>query len=48
MTGAGGYLDDLRFPDMLYAVFVRSPHAHAKLLSVNVKPALPPQGWSER
>jgi len=44
MTGAGGYLDDLKFPNMLYAVFVRSPHAHTKILSVNVGPALASPG----
>jgi carbon-monoxide dehydrogenase large subunit len=44
VTGSGGYLDDLKFPDMLYAAFVRSPHAHAKVLSVNVGPALSSPG----
>ncbi len=40
ITGSGSFLDDLRFPDMLHAAFVRSPHAHAKLLKVDVSPAL--------
>jgi carbon-monoxide dehydrogenase large subunit len=40
ITGSGMYLDDLRLPEMLYAVFVRSPHAHAKILKVDVSPAL--------
>jgi len=40
MTGAGMYLDDLRLPEMLFAAFVRSPHAHAKVLKVDVSPAL--------
>lgn len=40
ITGSGMYLDDLRLPEMLYAAFVRTPHAHAKLLSVDVTPAL--------
>lgn len=44
MTGAGGYLDDLKFPNTLYAAFVRSPHAHAKLLGVNVDAALSSPG----
>jgi aerobic carbon-monoxide dehydrogenase large subunit len=44
VTGAGAYLDDLKFPKMLYAAFVRSPHAHAKILSVNVEPALSAPG----
>ena len=29
LTGAGRFVDDLRFPGMLQAAFVRSPHAHA-------------------
>ena len=40
ITGKGTYLDDLRLPEMLYAAFVRSPHAHAKVLSVDASPAL--------
>jgi carbon-monoxide dehydrogenase large subunit len=40
MTGSGMYLDDLRLPEMLYAAFVRSPHAHAKVVKVDVSPAL--------
>jgi carbon-monoxide dehydrogenase large subunit len=40
ITGSGMYLDDLRLPEMLYAVFVRSPHAHAKILKIDVTPAL--------
>jgi len=40
ITGSGMYLDDLRLPEMLYAAFVRSPHAHAKVLKVDVSPAL--------
>lgn len=40
ITGSGMYLDDLRLPEMLYAAFVRSPHAHAKILKVDVSPAL--------
>ena len=44
MTGTGGYLDDIQFPNPLYAAFVRSPHAHAKILNVNVGPALSSPG----
>ncbi len=40
MTGAGAYLDDLRFPDMLHAVFVRSPYAHAKIVKMDTSRAL--------
>jgi carbon-monoxide dehydrogenase large subunit len=31
VTGHGAYLDDLVFPGAVRAVFVRSPHAHARL-----------------
>ncbi|MGA2665390.1 MAG: xanthine dehydrogenase family protein molybdopterin-binding subunit [Nitrososphaerales archaeon] len=44
VTGSGAYLDDLRFPNVLYAAFVRSPHAHARILGVNVEPALSAPG----
>jgi len=40
VTGRGRYLDDLRLPDMLHAVIVRSPHAHARIVRVDAKPAL--------
>ena len=36
ITGSGTYVDDISLPGMLYAAFVRSPHAHAKLLSVHM------------
>jgi carbon-monoxide dehydrogenase large subunit len=44
VTGASGYLDDLRFPDLLYAAFVRSPHAHARVVDINVSKALASPG----
>ncbi len=40
MTGSGKYVGDIRFPNMLHAAFVRSPHAHAKILRVDVSRAL--------
>ena len=36
VTGQGAYLDDLRFDDMGRATFVRSPHAHALISSIDV------------
>lgn len=36
VTGAGAYLDDLTFVDLAHAAFVRSPHAHAEILGVDV------------
>src|ERR1700674_3967751 len=40
ITGSGKFLDDIRFPNMLFAAFVRSPHAHAKILKVDATAAL--------
>ncbi len=38
LTGKGRYVDDMKVPGMKYAVFVRSPHAHAKIKSIDVSP----------
>ena len=35
LTGRGRYLDDLVFPGALVARFVRSPHAHARILGID-------------
>src|SRR5215475_7313323 len=35
VTGHGQYTDDLRFEDETYVAFVRSPQAHAKILSID-------------
>src|SRR5262245_39196 len=40
LTGQGRFLDDVRLTGMLHAAFARSPHAHARLLSVDATPAL--------
>jgi carbon-monoxide dehydrogenase large subunit len=34
LTGRGQYVDDVRFPDAVHCAFVRSPHAHARILAV--------------
>jgi aerobic carbon-monoxide dehydrogenase large subunit len=39
LTGAGQYTDDINLANQTYAVFVRSPHAHAKLVSIDLKAA---------
>ena len=39
LTGAGQYTDDVTLPGQTHAVFVRSPHAHAKIKSVNTASA---------
>jgi carbon-monoxide dehydrogenase large subunit len=40
LTGRGRYLDDIQLPGLLHAVFVRSPHAHARLSRVDASAAL--------
>ncbi len=39
LKGNGRYTDDISTPGQLYGVFVRSPHAHAKILSVDTSAA---------
>ncbi|QPC87495.1 molybdopterin-dependent oxidoreductase [Mesorhizobium sp. NBSH29] len=39
ITGAGRFVDDMVFPGMKHAAFVRSPHAHAEIVSIDVKAA---------
>ena len=39
ITGKGNYTDDLKLAGMTYAVFVRSPHAHARIRSIDVTAA---------
>ncbi len=35
VTGQGAYLDDLRIDDLAHAVFLRSPHAHARIVRID-------------
>lgn len=39
LQGRGTYLDDMRLPRLAHVVFVRSPHAHAKVVSLNLQAA---------
>jgi carbon-monoxide dehydrogenase large subunit len=39
LTGKGRYTDDMSVPGMKYAVFVRSPHAHATIRSIDAAAA---------
>jgi carbon-monoxide dehydrogenase large subunit len=39
ITGKGKYTDDVRLHGMTYASFVRSPHAHARIKSIDVTAA---------
>jgi len=40
LTGNGKYIDDIKVANCWHAAFIRSPHAHAKILSVNTSSAL--------
>ena len=39
LTGKGRYTDDMSVPGMKYAIFVRSPYAHAKIKSIDAAAA---------
>ena len=39
LSGHGRYIDDIKLPRMLHACFVRSPHPHAKIVSVDIEAA---------
>src|SRR4051812_4742388 len=40
VTGAGSFSDDVNLPDQAYAAFVRSPHAHARIVRIDGGAAL--------
>jgi carbon-monoxide dehydrogenase large subunit len=40
LTGRGRYVDDIKLPNMLHCVFLRSPHAHARINSIDTSKAL--------
>ncbi len=39
ITGHGQYTDDLKLPNETHGVFLRSPHGHAKILSIDTSAA---------
>ena len=39
LTGTGTYIDDIDLPDMLHAAILRSPHAHARIRSIDTSQA---------
>jgi carbon-monoxide dehydrogenase large subunit len=39
ITGQGRYVDDVKLPGTTYAAFVRSPHAHARIRSIDTAEA---------
>ena len=40
LAGRGVFTDDLRLPRMLHVAFLRSPHAHARIVSLDARAAL--------
>lgn len=44
VRGAGRFVDDARFDKQVFAVFLRSPHAHAKIVSVDTTQAAGAKG----
>jgi len=44
LTGAGEYTDDVQLKNLTYTVFVRSPHAHATIKSIDTKVAMAAPG----
>src|SRR5215467_883406 len=39
VSGSGAYLEDLALTGVVHLVFARSPHAHARVNSIDVSPA---------
>lgn len=39
LKGSGRYTDDIRLPGTLHAAFVRSPHAHARIVKIDMREA---------
>ena len=44
VVGQGTYLDDLRFDGLTHAIFIRSPHAHARVRAIDTADALTAPG----
>jgi carbon-monoxide dehydrogenase large subunit len=44
ITGKGSFSDDVNLPRQVFAAMVRSPHAHARIVSVNIQKALSSPG----
>ncbi len=44
LIGASKFVDDIKLPDTLYAFAVRSPYAHAKINSINLRQAMSTAG----
>jgi len=47
LTGQGQYTDDLVLPGLLHIAFVRSPYAHARIMSIDTREALAMPGVTD-
>ncbi|OGA35041.1 MAG: xanthine dehydrogenase [Betaproteobacteria bacterium RIFCSPLOWO2_12_FULL_62_13b] len=44
LQGQGTYTDDIVLPGQVYCAFLRSPHAHARIIAIDAAPALQAPG----
>ena len=44
LTGQGQFVDDVTLPNLHHAAILRSPHAHAQVLSIDISSALEAEG----
>ena len=44
LTGRALFVDDINLPDMVHVAFVRSPHAHARILGIDSSQAKAREG----
>ncbi|HET6948413.1 MAG TPA: xanthine dehydrogenase family protein molybdopterin-binding subunit, partial [bacterium] len=44
LTGRGTFVDDIRLPGTAHAAFLRSPHAHARILRIDTTRARTARG----
>ena len=45
IRGQGTYLDDIKLPGMVYGAVLRSPYAHARIVSIDTSEAICP-AWA--
>ncbi|MDP3545955.1 MAG: hypothetical protein Q8S29_07230 [Phreatobacter sp.] len=45
VEGRATYTDDVTLPRLVHAAFLRSPHAHARIVSIDASEALKVQAW---
>lgn len=44
LTGRGRFVDDIHLPHTLHAAFVRSQHAHARIIGIDIDAARAVEG----